>query len=82
MADSDVSREIAQRVREAIDRQGTTQVAIARQLGWPQQRFARRLTSAEYAAPFTAAELTEVARVLGVPLSTLLPDETPAQVTA
>lgn len=78
MADRTVSREIAQRIRNEITRQGTSQTAVARSLGWPQQRFARRLTTADYAAPFTADEVTEVARVLGVPLSTLLPTEGPA----
>lgn len=84
MTESDVSREIAKRVRDQITRSGMSQAAVARALGWQQQRLARRLTSADYGAPFTAAELTQVAEVLGVPTASFIPDadDQPAEVTA
>lgn len=75
MRDTSVSREIAFRVRDLINRHGTSQSALAKELGWPQQRLSRRLTTADYGAPFTADELAQVATALGVPLSALLPTE-------
>jgi transcriptional regulator with XRE-family HTH domain len=80
MRDENAPREIAKRVRLAIRVSGLTQLEVARRLGWPQQRLNRRLTEADYAAPFEAAELAQVAGVLGVPPSQFLLD--PAEPTA
>jgi transcriptional regulator with XRE-family HTH domain len=62
-------RDIAKRVRDAITRSALTQTEVAQRLGWPQQRLSRRLTAADYAAPFSAWELAEVATVLNVPVA-------------
>jgi transcriptional regulator with XRE-family HTH domain len=77
MGDDNAQREIVTRVREAIHRAGLSHTEVARRLGWPQQRLARRLTSADYAASFSAAELVEVARVLDIPAADLLPRSAP-----
>lgn len=74
----DTQREIAKRVRDAIDRAGISQSELARRIGWPQPRLNRRLTPADYAAPFTAAELVDVAAALGVPVAELYPAPAPA----
>jgi transcriptional regulator with XRE-family HTH domain len=71
---------IAQAIRAEMLRQNLTQQELADKLGWTQRRVSYRLTGDQ---PIDVAELEAVARVLGVPLSALIPaDDTPAEVTA
>lgn len=76
--DEAISRRIAAEVRAEMARQGASQTVIAAQLGWQQARLARRLSTAEYATPFSAAELVMVAETLRVPVAQFLPEPAPA----
>ena len=59
---------------------GISKSELARRLGWGRMQLHRRLAGE---APLTVEELEEIAAVLAVPLSVLLPaDDQPAQVTA
>lgn len=51
--------------------QGISKLELARRLGWGRMRLTRRLFGD---APLTVSELEQIAAVLGVPMSTFLPD--------
>ena len=71
---------VAVAVREKLKAQRITKSELARRLGWGRMQVQRRLDSDP---DFTVPELEQVAEVLGVPLSALLPvDDQPAQVTS
>jgi transcriptional regulator with XRE-family HTH domain len=53
---------VAEEIRVHMLRGRLTQSALARKLGWPQQRLSRRLTGA---VPFDICELFEIADALG-----------------
>ena len=63
---------IAAEVRAAVARKQVRQAAIAAALGISQAGVSRRLTGA---VEFTVTELHIVARLLGVPVTSLLPLE-------
>lgn len=64
---------VAQAVREAIEQAHVTRYALARDAGIPRGTLYRRL-DAPTTSHFTATELYAIARVLGVPPHTLLPE--------
>jgi hypothetical protein len=62
-------------------RQGISQQALADRLGWPQARVSRRIAvdgGKNPTIPFDVAELADVARALGVPVTRFLPAEVTA----
>ena len=63
---------IAREIRGEMGRQGITQESLADQLGWTQRLLSRRLTAE---VPIDAKEIEDIANVLGVPLTQLLPAE-------
>lgn len=66
---------VAGNVRAEMARRRVPQTRIAAALGLTQQAVSRRLTGR---VAFRSDELAVVARVLGVPAASLLPDEPPA----
>ena len=67
------SVQIGANVRAEMARRGLTQTALADRLHISQTQVSARLRGR---VPFDVNELTRVAEVLGVSLSTLLPDST------
>lgn len=63
---------VAEEVRAAVARKRTTQGELAAALGLSQAAVSRRLVGM---VPFSVSEIYVVAEVLGVAVSTLLPDE-------
>lgn len=62
------AQRIADNVRAELARQSISQVELARRLGWSQPFMSRRLRGR---TPFDAAELSQVAEELGVPITAL-----------
>lgn len=62
---------IGANVRAEMSRHGVTQAAVAERTGLPQSAVSRRLQGR---TPWTAAELSQVADLLGVPVGTLYPE--------
>jgi transcriptional regulator with XRE-family HTH domain len=58
-----------------LTRQGLSQRALARKLGWSQQYLWRRLAGT---FPLSTTDLEDVAAALGVPVTKLLPTTEPA----
>ena len=72
--DVPLARRIGLRIRGALATADMTQEDLARATGKSQQWVSRRITGA---TPVDASDLELIARALGVPLSTLLPADTP-----
>lgn len=68
-ADEVATRRIAAEVRAEMFRQSVSQRTLAARLGWPQPRLGRRLTAK---VDFRAAELEQIAELLGVPVTQFL----------
>lgn len=58
-------------IKAEMAEQGISKLELARRLGWGRMRLTRRLFGD---APLTVSELEQIAAVLGVPMSTFLPD--------
>lgn len=69
---SDYALSVAAEVRAHMGRQRMTQTALATHMGVSQGYISRRLTGE---VPFTVTELDEIARILTVPISDLLPEQ-------
>lgn len=69
---------VAAEVRAEMARQRLSQQSLADRLGWSQQRLSRRIMAdgGKYPlVPFDVEELAQVAEVLGVPITQLMPFE-------
>jgi transcriptional regulator with XRE-family HTH domain len=67
-----VTRAVAAEVRAQMARQQVTGKSIARELSLSQQSISLRLTGK---VPFDISELAQVARILGVRIASLIPEE-------
>ena len=74
MSESPTQR-VASTLRGKLAERRISGAELARRLGWSQQATSRRLTGS---TPITVDELTEIARVLDVPITTLFTDEVAA----
>lgn len=60
---------VAERLREILGARRTKDAQAARQVGWTQQKFSRKINGT---TPFTIDELYEVADALGVSVEALV----------
>lgn len=65
----------AQAIKDHLDAEGISMSELARRLGWGRMQVQRRLSGD---ASLTVAELEEIAKTLGVPVTDLLSTNTQA----
>lgn len=67
-----ITAAVAAEVRAELGRQNVSGTGLARMMGVSQALVSRRLTGE---VPFDVAELSRIAEILGVPVSTFMPAE-------
>jgi transcriptional regulator with XRE-family HTH domain len=65
-------------INELLRERGIGRSELARLLGWERMTVVRRLTIGRYSTDLTVPELEQIAAVLGVPVTQLLPTTEPA----
>lgn len=68
----EIAQSVAAEVRAQLARQRRSGRSIAKEIGYSQQSMSLRLTGK---IPLNVVELTAIARILGVPVKALLPDD-------